>query len=33
MKKPVIVMMKKGNGIKVYIDGQVIEITKEQILH
>lgn len=33
MKKPFIVMFKKGNEIKVYFDDQVIEITKEQILH
>lgn len=33
MKKPLVVMLKRGNGIKVYIGDQVIEITKEQILH
>jgi len=33
MKKPVIVIMKKGKGIKVYFEGETFEISKDDILN
>ena len=33
MKKPLIVVLKKGEGMKVFVNGESFEIKKEDILN